>query len=634
MFRSHKTPIFLPLLLVALMAGNITSSSPVEAQEPSSYTIEDLGTTGGDRGEAWAINDAGQIAGWSYNAQGDPSGFLWQNGAITELPAFGSESQAYGLNESGLIVGSAITGEDRHAVTWRDGVLTDIGVTAAGRSEAYAVNDSGVIAGKARMANGDSHAVIFTSAGITDLGTLGGETSVANAINEQGIIAGMAVATDGSQRAVMWQDGVITDLGTLGGLNAEAYAINDAGQIVGVSQLPDGANHATLWQNGEIIDLGDFNGQETEARGINNSGVIVGNAMMPENGIAAISWVDGQIVELPTPGGKRNRAFAINNNGEIAGASQVAGEGSQPAKWTPDSAALIPATPNAASTASATSDATAAALADAAACTVVTFDAPCAVDVLTSASNADPGNGQLRTALYDAYLDLGVYWEEAESIDDARAAYADAGLLNPFAPAAKKRLVTLEPYESILYGDGMWDYQRSFATGPGQDTFTYFENDTLALEADPTGISIYTIYEGTPAAANIAISLDVNFAEGASPAAELFWGGQDDGSFFTADISPDGGWRMDYFNPTTNEWEEVLGWSGSPLPGDEVHLELRVTGTLFELFINGESVAVGNDGRYLPGVAGFGGGSFATSGEIAKIIFDNARLFELSSLAA
>ena len=44
-----------------------------------------LGSLGGSQSEAYAVNDVGQIVGWSLTSSGIPRGFLWQDGTMIEL---------------------------------------------------------------------------------------------------------------------------------------------------------------------------------------------------------------------------------------------------------------------------------------------------------------------------------------------------------------------------------------------------------------------------------------------------------------------------------------------------------------------------------------------------------------------
>jgi len=129
--------------------------------------IADLGNLEGGSATAFAvalaINDAGQIVGYSDTKRGQHA-FLFQNGAMTDLglsPGIprGSVSAAVAINNAGQIVGSMTApGQLAHAVLWSGGVATDLGVLPKGNvSVGGAINLAGVIAGTANtMVSGSS----------------------------------------------------------------------------------------------------------------------------------------------------------------------------------------------------------------------------------------------------------------------------------------------------------------------------------------------------------------------------------------------------------------------------------------------------------------------------------------------
>ena len=49
------------------------------------YTITDLGTLGGDESGAYGINDSGQVVGQAQKASGQKRAFLYESGTMTDL---------------------------------------------------------------------------------------------------------------------------------------------------------------------------------------------------------------------------------------------------------------------------------------------------------------------------------------------------------------------------------------------------------------------------------------------------------------------------------------------------------------------------------------------------------------------
>ena len=58
---------------------------PSEAPQPQGHGMIDLGTLGGAISEAYAINDQGQIVGYSHDASGVMRAFLWEKGSMSQV---------------------------------------------------------------------------------------------------------------------------------------------------------------------------------------------------------------------------------------------------------------------------------------------------------------------------------------------------------------------------------------------------------------------------------------------------------------------------------------------------------------------------------------------------------------------
>ena len=154
-----------------------------------------LGTLGGTWGESHAVNDAGQVAGFSM-LPGDQVGhaFLWEDGVMHDLGTLGGPTSTVqgprSLSEAGHVVGTSDADGGRHAFLWHDGTMTD-------------------------------------------LGTLGGATSQPRAVNSHGQVVGVSETAGGERHAFLWDDGVMTDLTALAPGVVEVVDINDAGQAIG-----------------------------------------------------------------------------------------------------------------------------------------------------------------------------------------------------------------------------------------------------------------------------------------------------------------------------------------------------------------------------------------------------------------
>jgi len=231
------------------------------------------GLLGGDQNGSTAtgINGAGQIVG--VNAWGAAA--AW-NGA-TQTPLEPGNSNAWGINDAGQSVGMSRQGQ---AVVWNGATRTVLSPTPGG-GKAYAINNGGEIAGCDCSPDQYFSQAVVWNAGVETV--LGGTWSSSNGsaalgLNEAGQVVGYGT-THATMVPVLWNGTTPTILPTLGTRPSRAKAINDAGLIVGIS-----AGHAALWSGDAVTDLNTFLGATDRAEGwylqsandINDFGVIVG----------------------------------------------------------------------------------------------------------------------------------------------------------------------------------------------------------------------------------------------------------------------------------------------------------------------------------------------------------------------
>lgn len=105
---------------------------------------------------ASGINSSGSIAGYDYNGSSADVGFQWKDGATTHVPApfLGSNPRMVGINDAGVLVGSAdMTGTTTIAIRWTgSGGSEWLGTLPGGEtSRATDVNAQGFITGTSQM---------------------------------------------------------------------------------------------------------------------------------------------------------------------------------------------------------------------------------------------------------------------------------------------------------------------------------------------------------------------------------------------------------------------------------------------------------------------------------------------------
>jgi probable HAF family extracellular repeat protein len=233
-----------------------------------------LPTLGGNNGEAFAVNNRGQVAGVAETGVPDPTctppavlGFepvLWENGQVQQqLPTVSGDPDGFAtaINDNGQAVGATANcseifqGLRRHAVLWESGTPTDLGSFGGTmNNQALNLNDRAQVVGYSGLPGDITyHAFLWQNGVMTDLGTLPGDfSSLTQGINNEGEAVGQSCDASGNCRAFLWQDGVMTDLNALTPADSPLYTlaafeINASGQITGFGlQASTGEVHAFL----------------------------------------------------------------------------------------------------------------------------------------------------------------------------------------------------------------------------------------------------------------------------------------------------------------------------------------------------------------------------------------------------
>jgi probable HAF family extracellular repeat protein len=246
-----------------------------------------LGTLGGSNSAAYAVNDNCDVVGAANTTNNVAHrAFLYRDRTMKSLGTLGGAySTATAVNNAGDIAGSSTLTPGSgltHAFLYRNGTMTDIGTLGA-NSQAWGLDIDGAVVGESTLASGDTHAFVWRGGAMTDLGTLGGRNSVARAIREfGGAIVGESEVTGATgTHAFLYQDGVMTDLNTRlasgsGWVLESANAINNVGEIAGIGTI-GGQRHGFLLTLPVRMRLANI-GQDEESNFPRN-GVQVGRTM-------------------------------------------------------------------------------------------------------------------------------------------------------------------------------------------------------------------------------------------------------------------------------------------------------------------------------------------------------------------
>lgn len=166
----------------------------------STGEVRDLGTLGGGFSVATAINDAGQVAGYSQTATGQVHAFRWSPASgMRDLGViFGESSQAFGLNELGAVAGISTASADESVpfLFADEPAMESLGSLGGGWGVGLDLNDSLVVVGTASTIERREHALLWRpEVGLVDLNQMlavgsGWELTSADVIADTGDIYG------------------------------------------------------------------------------------------------------------------------------------------------------------------------------------------------------------------------------------------------------------------------------------------------------------------------------------------------------------------------------------------------------------------------------------------------------------
>jgi probable HAF family extracellular repeat protein len=355
--------LFLPVLAACFL------TSPVCFSQTVTYNVTDLGNLGfNSEGffEEWGwwpsvaasgngINSYGQVTGYANDENDAEHAFIYTDPTIVDLGALCEYGDSYGMaiNDSACVAGYTLVGTSAyyHAFLHDGSTMNDLGTLGGSNSQAQGMNNDGLVVGTAQTASANWHAFLYDGSTMTDLlGANAGSNSVAYSINDSGKIVGQHFV-DGHYH--FWYNGqdypydadiphaflldgsTLTDLGTLCGYYdgchySVATHINNQGQIVGSSTLDIG-QHAFLYSNSTLTDLGSLYDNTpgtwdfSYANSINNNGQVVGYSYVNSYGWYHAFIHDGSTMQDlndlvdPECGFTLEIAYDINDAGQIVG---------------------------------------------------------------------------------------------------------------------------------------------------------------------------------------------------------------------------------------------------------------------------------------------------------------------------
>lgn len=288
----------------------------------------DVGSLGGGYTQIRAMNNHGEVVGESLDASepfGNVLGFRWTvAGGMRALPGT-SVASAYAINERGQIAGwSGAPGVADRAVRWdADGRMVDLGPLPFSLSEADTINNRGETGGFTDFADGTIHATKWTPSGtLIDLGSLDNLGFASTTfVNDRGDAAGMS-----NDRVFFWsqRDGMVATGASGNEGIGQVIGLTDRGEVVGNTAVA-GGEAAYLWSRARGLQLlPPTSGTFTFVWGMNKGADMVGLVGAEPDDSRAVHWhglaapIDlNTRLYRPPPGLILNAATRINARGDI-----------------------------------------------------------------------------------------------------------------------------------------------------------------------------------------------------------------------------------------------------------------------------------------------------------------------------
>lgn len=261
----------------------------------------------------------------------------------------------------------------------------------------------------------------------------------------------------------------------------------------------------------------------------------------------------------------------------------------------------------------------------------------CAANFYHDALAGAPGDPEVQTALYEAYLALGRQEAAAGRLDSARNAFSGAIATDPTRADAPVALERLAPYARAIHLDG-FDGARHFVESGDVEASSRYEDGAFVIQITQAGlVSGYPLTPDPLQGEDFAALLRIESAAG-------------DGMVtIETSTDPAGGQWVFAVDPEQQTWEvlefdtgggQFMPWTGPHFFGrpaaepDLNMVELRVTRGVPALLVNGVDVAalagiplpeIGNEGT-----VSFGALMASEGTEPFRVAFDEIALYELS----
>ncbi len=194
------------------------------------------------------INTSGKIVGNYRDSSYQIHGFFYDGSGYTTIDYPGAGySEAWGINDAGLIVGRYYANNVYQGFLYDNGTFTGINYPGAVDTYAYGINSSGDIVGSYDYCYGcDPHGFLLSNGTYYSLDVPLANATFAQGINDAGTIAGYYIDTTLAYCGFIYAGGVFTTVDVSGAPHTEVWRINNHGNVVGIVVDSLGETHGII----------------------------------------------------------------------------------------------------------------------------------------------------------------------------------------------------------------------------------------------------------------------------------------------------------------------------------------------------------------------------------------------------
>lgn len=289
------------------------------------------------RQDAYSINSDGDIVGRITLTDSSSRPVLWRDSSILDLFGNNSDSsgEAYGISDTGIVIGTVLLGNVARGFVWQDGDVTFPVPVAESPSSFTVINRIGAFGGSMTV-DGDSRALVGLGSVVHEVNSR--QFIHFSAMNSFGTAVGNSMDST-TTHGLVYSNDKVTELNPPSGYdNVQPSDINDTGKIatfVWRWNGPELTLRGAIYDGSDVRLLDALPGDEyTIAESINSSGDVLGYSRDRETDtLHPVLWPAGNATPMdlqtminPSSRWSLMNVYDMNDSGQIVGAGVFEGQ--------------------------------------------------------------------------------------------------------------------------------------------------------------------------------------------------------------------------------------------------------------------------------------------------------------------